>query len=65
LTQFLAPSKDGWDCGRYGGGVHNGSIIKKDGRFYYRYRGEMDYPLTARYSEKVKTKNIVLRTLML
>jgi len=40
----LAPSKDGWDCGRYGGGVHNGSIIKKNGKFYYIYRGEMEYP---------------------
>jgi len=26
--------------GHYGGGVHNGSIIVKDGKFYYIYRGE-------------------------
>jgi predicted GH43/DUF377 family glycosyl hydrolase len=35
----LAPSKSGWDEGRHGGGVHNGSIIIKDDVFYYIYRG--------------------------
>lgn len=36
----LAPTPGAWDRGRYGGGVHNGSIIIKDGKFYYVYRGE-------------------------
>lgn len=36
----LYPSTQGWDRGRYGGGVHNGSIIVKDNIFYYVYRGE-------------------------
>jgi len=41
---IFAPSKDGWDRGHFGGGVHNGSIIKKDNRFYYIYRGEQELP---------------------
>ena len=36
----LAPTPGAWDQGRYDGGVHNGSIIVKDGKFYYIYRGE-------------------------
>ena len=36
----LAPSEGGWDCGVFGGGVHNGAVIVKDGLFYYIYRGE-------------------------
>lgn len=36
----LAPGPQAWDAGRFGGGVHNGSIIRKDGMFYYVYRGE-------------------------
>ncbi len=36
----LEPSPDGWDCGHFGGGVHNGSILKKDGGLVYVYRGE-------------------------
>ena len=36
----LSPSEGAWDCGRYDGGVHNGSIIVRDNRFYYIYRGE-------------------------
>src|SRR5580700_6996017 len=36
----FAPDPSGWDCGRYDGGVHNGSIIIKDGCFNYIYRGE-------------------------
>lgn len=36
----LYPSADGWDKGRFGGGVHNGSVVVKDGVFYYVYRGE-------------------------
>lgn len=41
----FAPDPAGWDRGRFGGGVHNGSIVIKDGRFYYLYRGE--FPLKA------------------
>lgn len=37
----LRPTEGQWDCGRFGGGVHNGSIIVEDGTFYYIYRGEM------------------------
>ncbi len=36
----LAPGVDAWEQGRFGGGVHNGSITVKDGVFYYIYRGE-------------------------
>lgn len=36
----LEPSPGRWDKGRYGGGVHNGSVIVKDSLFYYVYRGE-------------------------
>ncbi len=36
----LAPTPGAWDQGHFSGGVHNGSIIVKDGRFYYVYRGE-------------------------
>jgi predicted GH43/DUF377 family glycosyl hydrolase len=36
----LAPSPGQWDQGRFGGGVHNGSIVRHDERFYYVYRGE-------------------------
>jgi predicted GH43/DUF377 family glycosyl hydrolase len=36
----LAPTPDAWDSGHYSGGVHNGSIVIKDGIFYYVYRGE-------------------------
>lgn len=37
---ILAPTAGEWDCGRFGGGVHNGSILRVDGRFHYVYRGE-------------------------
>ena len=37
----LAPSPDGWDVGRYSGGVHNGAIIRRNGLSHYIYRGEM------------------------
>lgn len=37
---ILAPTRGAWDQGHFGGGVHNGSIIVKDGHFYYVYRGE-------------------------
>ncbi len=40
----LAPTPGSWDCGRFGGGVHNGSVIKKDGKLYYIYRGEFPAP---------------------
>jgi predicted GH43/DUF377 family glycosyl hydrolase len=42
----LAPSPGAWDQGRFSGGVHNGSIIVKDKKFYYIYRGErpLDIP---------------------
>lgn len=40
----LAPTPGSWDCGRFGGGVHNGSVIKKDGKIYYLYRGEFPAP---------------------
>ncbi|MGA2832955.1 MAG: hypothetical protein ABSE55_07770 [Terracidiphilus sp.] len=36
----LAPTPGAWDSGHFSGGVHNGSIIVKDGIFYYLYRGE-------------------------
>jgi predicted GH43/DUF377 family glycosyl hydrolase len=36
----LAPSPGAWDQGHFSGGVHNGSILVKDGVFYYIYRGE-------------------------
>jgi predicted GH43/DUF377 family glycosyl hydrolase len=40
----LAPSPDGWDVGRMGGGVHNGAMIVAGGKFHYIYRGEMPAP---------------------
>ena len=40
----LMPDPDGWDCGHFGGGVHNGSVLKKDGHLYYIYRGEFPVP---------------------
>jgi predicted GH43/DUF377 family glycosyl hydrolase len=36
----LEPTPGSWDEGRLSGGVHNGAIILKDGRFHYVYRGE-------------------------
>ena len=36
----LSPTPGTWDAGRFSGGVHNGSVIVKDGLFYYVYRGE-------------------------
>lgn len=40
----LAPSPTGWDVGRFGGGVHNGAVVRRDGQFCYVYRGEMPNP---------------------
>lgn len=37
---ILAPTPGAWDQGHSAGGVHNGSIIRHNGRFYYIYRGE-------------------------
>jgi predicted GH43/DUF377 family glycosyl hydrolase len=44
---ILGPTPGAWDCGHYDGGVHNGSIIVRDGVFSYVYRGErpLDVPL--------------------
>lgn len=36
----FAPAREGWDRGRFGGGVHNGSILRHQGKFFYVYRGE-------------------------
>ncbi|MHC1695839.1 MAG: hypothetical protein AB9835_11355 [Eubacteriales bacterium] len=36
----LFPTKGGWDCGHFGGGVHNGALLVKDDTFFYIYRGE-------------------------
>jgi len=38
------PDPAGWDCGHFGGGVHNGSILQRDGQLYYLYRGEFPIP---------------------
>lgn len=40
----FAPDKESWDCGRYGGGVHNGALVKRGGEIYYIYRGEFRTP---------------------
>jgi predicted GH43/DUF377 family glycosyl hydrolase len=44
----LAPTAGAWDQGIFSGGVHNGSIVVKDGLFYYIYRGTrpIDVPTT-------------------
>jgi predicted GH43/DUF377 family glycosyl hydrolase len=39
---IVAPSPGSWDRGRFGGGVHNGSIVRHDGAFWYVYRGERE-----------------------
>jgi predicted GH43/DUF377 family glycosyl hydrolase len=41
----LAPAPGGWDRGRFGGGVHNGAILRRDGVFHYLYRGEQPLPV--------------------
>jgi len=51
----FAPDPDGWDCGHFGGGVHNGSILKKDGRLYYVYRGEFPLPDESRFASRRQT----------
>jgi predicted GH43/DUF377 family glycosyl hydrolase len=40
----LGPAEHGWDSGRFGGGVHNGAVLRRDGQFYYIYRGEQPLP---------------------
>ena len=37
---ILAPTPGRWDHGRYDGGVHNGAIVRHNGKFHYVYRGE-------------------------
>lgn len=41
---IFRPDTEGWDRGRFGGGVHNGAVVRKDGLFYYIYRGEEPLP---------------------
>lgn len=40
----FAPDPNSWDCGHFGGGVHNGAIIIKNGVYHYIYRGELPLP---------------------
>jgi predicted GH43/DUF377 family glycosyl hydrolase len=48
----FAPDPNSWDCGRYGGGVHNGAVVKKNNRMYYIYRAEFESPDDARLREQ-------------
>jgi predicted GH43/DUF377 family glycosyl hydrolase len=41
---IFSPDPNTWDCGHFGGGVHNGSILQKDGQLWYLYRGEFPIP---------------------
>jgi predicted GH43/DUF377 family glycosyl hydrolase len=50
----FAPDPQGWDCGHFGGGVHNGSVLKKDGLLYYIYRGEFPMPDEPRFEARRK-----------
>lgn len=52
---IFAPDPNGWDCGHFGGGVHNGSILKRNGRFYYVYRGEFPMPDEPRFASRRAT----------
>ncbi len=47
----LSPTPGAWDCGHYDGGVHNGAIVVRDGRFYYVYRGER--PIDIRIDSRI------------
>ncbi len=40
----FSPQPGAWDSGRFGGGVHNGAVVKRDGWIYYVYRGEFPIP---------------------
>ncbi len=51
---IFAPDPQGWDCGHFGGGVHNGSVLKKDGLLYYIYRGEFPIPDEPRFKSRRK-----------
>lgn len=51
---IFAPDPNGWDCGHFGGGVHNGSILQKNGRIYYIYRGEFPIPDEPRFESRRK-----------
>ena len=42
----LSPRPGAWDCGHYDGGVHNGAIVRHEGRFFYVYRGERPIDIT-------------------
>jgi predicted GH43/DUF377 family glycosyl hydrolase len=46
---IFSPDPAGWDRGHFGGGVHNGSVLKKDGLLYYVYRGEFPLPDEERF----------------
>ena len=37
---IIGPTPGAWDQGHGAGAVHNGSILLKDGKFHYLYRGE-------------------------
>jgi predicted GH43/DUF377 family glycosyl hydrolase len=47
----LAPTPGKWDQGRYDGGVHNGAIVRHDGKFCYVYRGER--PIDVKQNSKI------------
>jgi predicted GH43/DUF377 family glycosyl hydrolase len=47
----LSPSAGKWDEGRYGGGVHNGAVVRHNGKFYYIYRGEK--PIDVKLDSKI------------
>jgi predicted GH43/DUF377 family glycosyl hydrolase len=51
----FAPDPQGWDCGHFGGGVHNGSVLVKDGRLVYIYRGEFPIPDEPRFASRKQT----------
>jgi len=51
---IFAPDPNGWDCGHFGGGVHNGSVLQKNGRLYYIYRGEFPIPDEPRFESRRK-----------
>jgi predicted GH43/DUF377 family glycosyl hydrolase len=40
----FGPAAEGWDRGRFGGGVHNGAVLHREGAFHYLYRGEEPIP---------------------
>ena len=46
---ILSPTPGAWDSGHISGGVHNGAILRKEGKFYYLYRGErlIDVPTSS------------------